>query len=143
MVSWVKNRPNAWSVLGNHEFFSLASGADISLRKLLSREAKEWIHASIPKYKTLQDDLSEFRDWLLSLPTYIETDDWILLHGGIHPEFGIETPLEVMTLIRELSDGSPWYEHYYGDKPIIYGHWAADGLRIRKNTIGLDTGCVF
>lgn len=66
-----------------------------------------------------------------------------MLHAGIHPDFGIDTPLELMTTIRDLPDGSPWYEHYYGEKPIIYGHWAADGLRIRKNTIGLDTGCVF
>lgn len=37
----------------------------------------------------------------------------------------------------------PWYDHYYGDKLVIYGHYAVDGLRIRPNTIGLDSGCVF
>lgn len=42
-----------------------------------------------------------------------------------------------------LVDGRPWYESYTGTKPIIYGHWAAEGLRIRSNTIGIDTGCCF
>lgn len=45
-------------------------------------------------------------------------------------------------MIREY-DEKPWYEYYAGTKPIIYGHWAVDGLRLRKNTIGLDTGCCF
>jgi hypothetical protein len=29
------------------------------------------------------------------------------------------------------------------NKVVIYGHWAADGLRIRKFTKGLDSGCVY
>lgn len=42
-----------------------------------------------------------------------------------------------------MVDGLPWYDYYQAKKPVIYGHWAADGLRIRPNTIGLDTGCCF
>jgi len=76
------------------------------------------------------------------LPHIIEREDFILVHAGLHPDHGINTPLEIATLIR-LVDGKPWYESYTGTKPVIYGHWAVDGLRIRPNTIGLDTGCCF
>ena len=64
------------------------------------------------------------------------------MHGGLHPESGIKTPKEISTLIR-LIDERPWYDSYIGTKPVIYGHWAAEGLRIRSNTIGIDTGCCF
>ncbi|MBS9783920.1 hypothetical protein KGV55_01070, partial [Candidatus Gracilibacteria bacterium] len=64
-------------------------------------------------------------------------------HGGVHPEYGLDTPPEIATTIRNEYNGKPWYEYYKGEKPIIYGHWSVDGLRIRKNTIGLDTGCCF
>ena len=55
----------------------------------------------------------------------IERDDFILIHGGLHPKYGKETPVEIATMIRVV-DGQPWYESYTGTKPIIYGHWAAE-----------------
>jgi bis(5'-nucleosyl)-tetraphosphatase (symmetrical) len=64
------------------------------------------------------------------------------VHGGLHPEYGMQTPKEIATLIR-YHEQRPWYESYTGTKPIIYGHWAAEWLRIRSNTIGIDTGCCF
>lgn len=78
----------------------------------------------------------------MNLPHLIERTDFIVVHGGIHPDFGMDTPPEISTLIRR-HEGRPWYEYYTGTKPIIYGHWAVDGLRIRANTIGIDTGCCF
>jgi bis(5'-nucleosyl)-tetraphosphatase (symmetrical) len=64
------------------------------------------------------------------------------VHAGIHPEFWFNTPTEIATMIRNF-EWKPWYEYYQWNKPIIYGHWAAEWLRIRFNTIGLDTGCCF
>lgn len=98
---------------------------------------------ALPRYAELRGELDDHREWLLSLPTVIESDDWILIHGGIHPDYGVDTPTEIATLLRTLDDGVPWYDHYYGDKLVIYGHYAIDGLRIRPNTIGLDSGCCF
>lgn len=40
----------------------------------------------------------------------------------------------------------PWFRHKHRatrDVRIAYGHWAAMGLRIRKRTIGMDSGCVW
>lgn len=33
------------------------------------------------RYAELRGELDDHREWLLSLPTVIESDDWILVHG--------------------------------------------------------------
>ena len=137
VVDFIRNRPNTWSVMGNHEYFLMQDEAPV----LLSRE-QSWVSSAHLKASFLREELEYHREWLLSLPHIIEREDFIVVHGGIHPKYGIETPREVATLVR-LVDGTPWYELYNWEKPIIYGHWAVDGLRIRSNTIGLDTGCCF
>ncbi len=149
VVEWVRNRPNTWSVIGNHEYFSLMTSEN--LEKTLSEWAdsmsewrKNWILGQYKRSTELRELFRFHRhiDWLLSLPTTIETEDFILVHGGLHPDFGLDTPTELATLIR-LVDGRPWYESYTGEKLVIYGHWAAEWLRMRANTLGLDTGCCF
>jgi bis(5'-nucleosyl)-tetraphosphatase (symmetrical) len=40
----------------------------------------------------------------------------------------------------------PWFKHKHRatrDVRIAFGHWAALGLRVRKRTIGMDSGCVW
>ena len=40
----------------------------------------------------------------------------------------------------------PWYdapERASRDTPVIFGHWAALGLLVRDDVIGLDSGCVW
>jgi len=41
----------------------------------------------------------------------------------------------------------PWYEHYdraaHGNRKVVFGHWAEQGLLIRPDVIGLDSGCVW
>lgn len=142
VIEWVRNRPNTYSVIGNHEYFALADVLDIDALGHLESGHKTWIKNSLPKFSVLQEELREHKEWILSLPTVIETDEFIVVHGWLHPDFWVDTPLEIATLIREYGD-IPWYETYTGEKPVIYGHWAVDGLRIRPNTIWLDSGCCF
>ena len=85
----------------------------------------------------------EHLGYILNLPLYIETEKWILLHGWLVPWKKIEDHhIDEITRIRQY-DWKPWYEFYEGEKTIVYGHWAADGLRIRQNTKWLDSGCVY
>lgn len=41
----------------------------------------------------------------------------------------------------------PWYEHYaraaHGGRRVVFGHWAARGLVVTADVIGLDSGCVW
>lgn len=93
----------------------------------------------------------EIHSWLEKRPLFIEEEDFIAVHAGLHPDYTLkETPPEILLNIRTLGkksisshDGIPWYNFYRGKKPVIYGHWARQGLTVRENTIGLDTGCVY
>lgn len=148
VIEWIRSRPNTWSVIGNHEYFPLITSEEVdniaNNSDHLSSGHKNWIHAQHERSRELREIMEErwYREWLTSLPCIIERENFILVHGGLHPDYGVNTPLEIATLIR-LIDGKPWYELYIGTKPVIYGHWAVDGLRIRPNTVWLDTGCCF
>ena len=41
----------------------------------------------------------------------------------------------------------PWYEFYdpaqHGDRVVVFGHWAMQGLVNETHLRGLDTGCVW
>ncbi len=44
------------------------------------------------------------------------------------------------------SGDMPWFDHPQRatrDTRIVFGHWSAEGLVVRSNVIGLDTGCVW
>ena len=85
----------------------------------------------------------EHIEYLKNLPLWIETDEWLLVHGWLIPGKTLEEHTEdEITRIR-MYNWKPWYEYYNKGKVVIYWHWAADGLRIRKFTKGLDSGCVY
>ena len=44
------------------------------------------------------------------------------------------------------ADGMPWYDvpgRRSSNVTVVFGHWSAQGLQLRENLIGLDTGCVW
>mgnify|MGYP003640389077 FL=1 len=95
----------------------------------------------------------EIIDWIKTWPTYIETDQFLVVHGGIIP--GVhpgDSEARTLTRIRTWNestqahgskDDPAWFEFYEGKKLVVFGHWAAEGLVWRNNAIGLDTGCVY
>lgn len=142
VVEYVRHRPNTWSTIGNHEYFLLTHLDDFD-PKMITPEIERWrLSSSFRDIELFQKILAPHKDWILSLPHIIERDDCIIVHGGLHPDHWLETPLEIATLIR-THNGRSWYEYYTWQKTIFYGHWAAEWLRLRENTIGLDTGCCF
>lgn len=101
----------------------------------------------------LGSDLDYWLDWMNELPLFIETDEFLVVHAGLVPgEHPSESSPEVITRIRtwdgtgsDLDNESdpPWYEFYKKEKLVIFGHWAALGLLVRRNAICLDSGCVY
>lgn len=141
VVEYVRNRPNTWCVMGNHEYYSFELVGDI--------DSDWWIWKELfpENMKQIENELTQNShiiniEWIKSLPYFIETDRFLLIHAWLHPEYPWIPPLEIAINIRTYK-GKPWYEYYTGDKLVIYGHWAAEWLRVRKNTIWLDTGCCF
>jgi hypothetical protein len=90
-------------------------------------------------------------DWIARMPLYIELDAYLVVHAGIRPGRAInEQTLEDLTELRSVDGptpgsrtGTPWFECYDGEKKVIFGHWVFDSPLVRKNVIGLDTGCVY
>lgn len=140
-LKFIRNLPCVVKgVLGNHEL-SLLNIYDqmpsTGLRRLN-------LHSLESLAITLKDQAPDLIEWLKTWPLIIESDDWILVHAGVSPDRPLpQQEVDTLTRVREWN-GKPWYEHYPEQaKPIIYGHWAAQGLHLRKNTFGIDSGCVW
>ena len=128
-----ENQNNFFSVKWNHEVWFL---------KYINWERPDFENPEYIKLKELCDKKPEILNFIENLPTYIETTSFRVVHAWMLPWIPIEEQTEkVLTEIyfyKEL----PWYFSYPRDEKLIfYGHWVADGLHIRDNTIWLDTGC--
>ena len=134
---------NAACVIGNHELNFLDHLAIPSKRR--------------PGFDQLQKEmgtsLSQWVAWIKRWPSYIERDDFLVVHAGLAPgKHPSKTSTHILANIRTW-DGTganmnnkadpPWFDLYTHQKTVVYGHWALMGLHVRKNTIGLDTGCVY
>ena len=132
VMQYLMSHPNIRCILGNHEHFFLNGKKKKKSFEHLSRE--------FGKHK------NTIKTWLSSLPYFIETSDWILVHGGI-PK-GKSQSLkscnpEIISTLRFDKNDMPWYENYKGSRRVFFGHWAMRGLVQYKNVIGLDSGCVY
>ena len=79
---------------------------------MMTREIERWrLSSSFQHIDEFQRLLAPHKDWILSLPHIIERENFIIVHGGIHPDHGLNTPIEIATLIR-IHEGRPWYEYY-------------------------------
>ncbi len=135
-------KSNAECVLGNHEveFLSHLEGKKTDPRM---EKVKHQLGSNLDKYVK----------WIKAQPLYIEAPEFLVVHAGLQPgKKPKDTPTKILTSVRtwdgkgdnlKQTSNPPWYELYKEDKLVIYGHWALDGLKVRKNTIGLDSGCVY
>ena len=128
------NKEQFKSVIWNHEMYFLNW---IEWKKY-NYEKKHFF-----KLKDKIEKYPEFLDYLKKLPKYIETNDFILIHWWLLPKKTINE--HTINEITETKDVNwiPWYNYYSWNKKIIYWHWGIDWLRIRKNTIWIETGCVY
>ena len=142
VLQWVKAN-GAEAVRGNHEqaFIDGLKG-------------KRPLGAILKKLKKdMGGDLKLWREWLEALPFYIEEENWTALHGGLIPGQKPKNSDPHLLMNIRTWDGRgediqnpanpAWHSFYKGEKLIVYGLWAAQGLKIKRNSMGLDTGCVY
>jgi hypothetical protein len=136
-------------LLGNHEY-----GLVQYAQKLFGNGGKQ---PSRPVFDDLIAELTpaipDWLRWMDKLPAFIETKEFIAVHGGIVPgEHPSESVRRDILTIRTWNEkkhthgdeyDAPWHDLYEGKKLVVYGHWAAQGLKIKENSIGLDSGCVY
>ena len=142
MLNWVKDH-KIEMVRGNHEQAFLTCF-----------EKNKWPSPSLKKLKEeMKGDLKGWVKWLSALPFYIEEKDFLVVHAGLAPNKKLEDSKPFFLMNIRTWDGQgkdikneknpPWYQFYKKNKLVVYGHWAKQGLKIRANTIGLDSGCVY
>ena len=141
-LNWVR-KTNTETVIGNHE-----------IKFIKAVESNSTLPPSLEKLKQqMGTKLHDWIEWIKSWPLYIETKDFLIVHGGIIPgEHPRQSKPEYLINIRCWdsqtktihSSGYPaWHEFYTSSKLVVYGHWAKRGLTVKENSIGLDTGCVY
>lgn len=90
-------------------------------------------------------DVDKYLHFIDSWPLYLELPECFVVHAGIRPgiPWNQQAPEDLVTLRTLEPGGEAWYDAYPGTKLIVHGHWAARGLVVRPNVIGLDSGCVY
>jgi serine/threonine protein phosphatase 1 len=107
-----------------------------------------------PAYRKIRRELpTQVLEWYSELPLYIKGQGFLAVHAGIPPGCAVSkvTPRVLMNIrtwdgkgkYLNRSSDPPWYSLYVGKRKVIYGHWAAQGLRVNARTIGLDSGCAY
>lgn len=126
-------------LLGNHEsmFLDYLSGRDLVL--YLMNGGSQTINSYRGDGKKLAVP-EEHVDFFRTLDTYLELEDYYVVHAGFRPEYDIEDQtLEDMMWIRD-----PFiYSDYDFGKIVIFGHTPFQRPLVMKNKIGLDTGAVY
>ena len=112
-----------------------------------------WKQGTVPEdqlnyvevYRQMGADFDRYMHFIDTWPLTIPTKDYLVVHAGFDPRKPIaDQPAEQLTNIRRLDGGdTPWYEAYKGRKLVVFGHWAQLKPTVRKNAVGLDTGCVY
>ncbi|MCP4914857.1 MAG: hypothetical protein GY909_17190 [Oligoflexia bacterium] len=124
-------------ILGNHEYGFI---------KYCEQNRSESPGFNSLKERILADkneDLDEWLNFLRRQPRYIEEEDWIAVHGGLHPQKTLEeTEDDFLLFVREIDDRA-WFDFYKGNKKVIFGHWASLGLFSNEKVICLDSRCCY
>jgi len=97
-------------------------------------------------------DLHKWLDYIKNWPAFIEKEDFLVVHAGLTPgKHPGQSDIEQLAHIRHWengkmcsqSTGHPWHDYYTAEKLVVYGHWAKQGVLVKKNSICLDSGCVY
>lgn len=136
-IEFARSLPNLKCVLGNHELHFLKAWKSGNLDSL----SKDYQKRALKEFGS---KLNETMQWISTWPLYLDLPDCLVVHGGILPDTPIEKQkAETLCNLRNLEDGTAWHEQYRERKPVVYGHWARQGLCVKENSIGLDNGCVY
>lgn len=97
-------------------------------------------------FKKLKKKLNkrpEILSYLKSLELYIEEEAFLLIHAWLNPDKDLDNHTDDEITNIRYTHWKPWYELYKWTKKVVYWHWALNWLNLYKNTIGIDTWCVY
>jgi hypothetical protein len=137
VIAWAKAQSNLDCVVGNHE-----------LRFLNCRRRGVIPNIKPSDLATYQQFGAGYEDamrYIARWPLTLSGEGFMVVHAGFDPREGLEWQSDVqLTTMRRLKDTEePWYERYADSRLVVFGHWARPEAVVRRNAIGLDTGCVY
>jgi len=142
-----KNR--IFSIMGNHEYKHLRKWWG---RKVVFDSDQQKIY---PKLK--RDDF----EYIESMPFFFKANHLTVLHAGINNSIYLNNPkhnlLTLLLFMRDVDENGKflslnhnnpnakfWADVYNGHEGfVVYGHSSFLSANIQKNSIGIDTGCVY
>jgi serine/threonine protein phosphatase 1 len=138
VIDFFRAGKNRSAVIGNHDRVLLEkySGIDVKLETHHAQAITEF-----------GDRFGEYMEWVAVLPPYIDLGNYVVVHAGLRPGRSLaEQDITDLTEIRKVLIGDkeiPWFDVYRGNQTVIFGHWVFGEPLIRKNALGIDTGCVY
>ncbi|MBN1587171.1 MAG: metallophosphoesterase [Candidatus Omnitrophica bacterium] len=130
--------PNLKVVMGNHDLSLLKRWQNRQLDSLTTEYQQDAV-------RDMGAGLDNYMNFIAGWPYYIEHPDYLVVHAGLRPGIPVhEQCADDLVRLRTVEpEGEPWWEFYTDPKLVVHGHWAAQGLVVRENVIGLDSGCVY
>lgn len=137
VVDWAMSAPNLECVLGNHELRFLNCW-----RRGVVPDVKPYDLETWRQLGALQEPSMRF---VSGWPLTVEAEEFLVVHAGFDPRRPLARQSDVaLTNLRRLKDTEePWYERYEDERLVVFGHWARPEPVVRRNAVGLDTGCVY
>lgn len=129
-------------LMGNHEkiLLDFVEGRDVSTFFLNGGTS------TLNSYRTVQPGIrpvlipEDHLAFLRSLKTWVELDDYYVVHAGLRPGIQLENQSqEDMLWIRDAFI----FSNYRFKKRVIFGHTPFSQPLVMENKIGLDTGAVY
>jgi len=127
---------NRLAVLGNHD----------------RKHRKRYLSASqrITKLMLGEERYQVIREWLKTLPLWLDLPEALVVHGAYCPG----TPMEEQDpsllvghlggeqILKRLYPNSEWWEHHEGPKPVVFGHHVQRAVELKPGLVyGVDGGC--
>lgn len=141
VLEFFRTNPNAVSLMGNHERKHIRSFRGETRPALSQRITRLQLGEAYPGAVS----------YLETFPYFLDHPEATLVHGFLEPNVPLPEQLETVlagTLTGEnhlKQYGSPWYELYTGEKPVIVGHLnylgTGEPFIYRDRVFGIDTGC--
>jgi diadenosine tetraphosphatase ApaH/serine/threonine PP2A family protein phosphatase len=137
VLDWAMKTRNLEVVLGNHELRFLSCWR--------RREIPNEKPYDLATFRQLEDGFERRMRFIDGWPLFIEAEDFVVVHAGFDPLQPLaEQSAWQLSNVRRLSrTDTPWYEEYNSSRVAVFGHWAKPEPLVRRNAVGLDTGCVY
>lgn len=141
-------------ILGNHEHYMLDNIlkciADPSIEnRYITHDYMGGVE-TIQSYENSMGILHKHLDWIKTLPTYIDVENFFISHAFCIPYYNRRDEKEKAhaMLVNRLSDEEEWswdWEDGWREYNIVnvYGHEHSKEIIEGKNFFGIDTGCVY